>query len=140
MGAGGYQAMRGDAITLNLPGDSDFRSVAMLVVGGLAARLDLTLETLEDLEIAIESLLDLARDGGGITLELRVQDGVISASVGPVDGGAVRGELAAEVAPVVDLRRVLTTVADRIEVTEREGTHWLSVEKRITTGERSVGG
>ena len=38
-----------DEITLTLPRQRDFHRVAHLVLGGLAVRLELTIETLEDL-------------------------------------------------------------------------------------------
>ena len=46
-----------DEITLTLPREPDFQSVAHLVLGGLAARLNLTLENLEDLQLALTALL-----------------------------------------------------------------------------------
>jgi len=126
----------GDTISLKLPRGSSFRPVALLVVGGLAARLDLTLETLEDLEIAIETLLEVGRPGEEITLELRVENGSIHASVGPVDANVVRHKLAGEGHSGVGLRRVLSTVADHVDLAEREGIAWLSVEKQIPREEQ----
>jgi hypothetical protein len=130
----------GDTIRLTLPRGRSFRGVAMLVVGGLAARLDLTYENLEDLEIAVESLLQHARGSGEMTLELGVQEGSIAASVGPVDADAVRQELAHESSAEVGLRRVLETVADRHELVEREGMSWLAIEKRLEAGARGHAG
>jgi hypothetical protein len=46
-----------DEITLTLPRDADFHRVAHLVLGGLAVRMDLTVENLEDLQIALDSIL-----------------------------------------------------------------------------------
>ena len=50
-----------DEIALTLPADEAFHSVAHLVLGGLAARLDLTVETLEELEGDSGDALDLRR-------------------------------------------------------------------------------
>ena len=53
--------------------------VAHLVLGGVASRLDLTVEHLEELELALDGLLD-RRDGGEeVTLTLRVLDGGLAA-------------------------------------------------------------
>jgi hypothetical protein len=51
--------------------------------------------------------------------------------VSPVDGAAVRGALGDE-SEELGLRRVLQTVADRVEVVDREGSAWLSIEKRVS--------
>ena len=124
--------MNGDRITLRLPPDPDYRRVALLVVGGLEVRLNLTLETLEDLQIAVQSVLERTVRGEMVTLELRVGDGSIAASVAPVEGTALRQELAGGNGDgSVSLRRVLEAVADRFQLVERDGVEWLAVEKRV---------
>ena len=50
--------MTDDKITLTLPAERDFHRVAHLVLGGLAVRLNLTFEHLEDLQLALDGLLD----------------------------------------------------------------------------------
>ena len=52
-----------DEIVLTLPRDREFHGVAHLVVGGLGSRLDLTIEHLEDLQLALEALLRVRADG-----------------------------------------------------------------------------
>ena len=47
-----------------LPREPEFQRVAHLVLGGLAVRLNLTIENLEDMQIALDSLLD-REDGDG---------------------------------------------------------------------------
>jgi hypothetical protein len=126
--------MSGDTIRLSLPREPGFRPVALLVAGGVAARLDLTVETLEDLEIGVESLIEVV-NGDNATLELRLDPQAISASVGPIDDAAVREQLADDAAAGVGLRRVLMTVSDGFGVVERDGMHWLSMEKRIPGGD-----
>jgi len=46
-----------DEVRLVLPAQEDFRPIVHLVVGGLAARLDLTFDTLEDVQLALGALL-----------------------------------------------------------------------------------
>ena len=45
-----------DEVTLTLPREPEFQRVAHLVLGGLAVRLNLTIENLEDMQIALDSL------------------------------------------------------------------------------------
>jgi hypothetical protein len=124
----------GDRITLRLPAGRELLGIALLVVGGLGVRLNLTLESLEDLELGVESLLGQVSDGQEATLEVEIGEGALTASVSPVDGTAVRGELKDE-SDNVGLRRVLQTVADRFDVVERDGVSWLQIEKRVTPSE-----
>jgi hypothetical protein len=46
-----------DEITLTIPRQPEFRGVASFVLGGLAARLNLTIESLEDIQLALDALL-----------------------------------------------------------------------------------
>ncbi len=133
MGQAPTAAGNGDTITLRLPASEDLVGVAMLVVGGLAVRLDLTLESLEDLELAVESLLGRVPHGEEATLVVQVGEGVLTAAVGPVDERAVKVELADD-SEAVGLRRVLETVADRYELVDREGASWISIEKHVSGG------
>jgi len=126
-----HTATTEDTITLRLPPDPELLGVALLVVGGLGVRLNLTIESLEDLELAVESLLGRVRRDQEATLEVRIANGSLTAAVCPVDGAAVRGELDDE-SEEIGLRRVLQTVADRAEVVEREGSSWLTIEKRVS--------
>ena len=122
--------MTPDTITLTLPPEREFQRVAHLVLGGLAVRLNLTLEALEDLQLALDGLLDSGSAEEEVTLQLRVVDGAIEASVGPFRAESVQHALEAE-ADGVGLRRVLDTVVDRVEVDAREGGDWVQLTKRI---------
>jgi hypothetical protein len=119
-----------DTITLTLPPEREFQRVAHLVLGGLAVRLNLTLEALEDLQLALDGLLDTGSAEQEVTLNLSVGPDAIEASVGPFRAESVRRALEAD-ADGVGLRRVLDTVVDRVEVDERNGSDWVQLTKRI---------
>jgi hypothetical protein len=121
-----------DTITLTLPPEREFQRVAHLVLGGLAVRLNLTLEALEDLQLALDGLLDTGSTEKEVTLELSVVGGAIEASVGPFRARSVQRALEAE-DDGVGLRRVLDTVVDRVEVDERDGGDWVQLTKRVDT-------
>jgi anti-sigma regulatory factor (Ser/Thr protein kinase) len=118
-----------DEIRLTLPADDAFYSVAHLVLGGLAARLNLTFENLEDLELALDSLLERPSNGQEITLSVVVDDGELRMIVGPFTG--VREELEDDVAESLNLRRILAAVSDSVEVEDRDGAQWVELTKRI---------
>jgi hypothetical protein len=119
-----------DQITLTLPGERPFFAVAHLVLGGLAVRLDLGYEQLEDLQGALTLLLTRQVDSQDLTLVVRIADHELEATVGPVDAATERA-LQREAGPDVDLRRVLDTVVDSVEVTKRDGQPWVTLHKSI---------
>jgi predicted RecB family endonuclease len=116
-----------DEITLTIPRDRALYSVAHLVLGGVGIRLNLTIEHLEDLQLALETALDRVR-ADVVTVTLRVKDGEIEALVGPMSDG-VRAELAADGGEDVGLRRILDTLVDRAELETDDGVEWLKLTK-----------
>jgi hypothetical protein len=106
-----------DEITLTLPSAPEFHNVAHLVLAGLALRLNLTIETLEDLQLGLGAVLDhvasgAAEPGGEVTIALSLHDGVLESRIRPVD---LIAELTVDNGDL-NLRRVLWTVADDVQV------------------------
>jgi anti-sigma regulatory factor (Ser/Thr protein kinase) len=106
-----------DQITLTLPRDREFHRVAHLVLGGLALRLDLTIETLEDLQLALSAVLDRSAANGDVTVTMTLRDGTLETRIGPVH---LAEELARDEGDKLDLRRILWTVVDDVQV---DGEH-----------------
>ncbi len=127
--------MAPDAISLSIPHAEPYHGVARLVVGGLAARLDLSYEHLEDLQLALVSVLE--RDGYVVgpeaTVRFLVQPGSVGILLGPVDPDTIRTDLDHEPADGVSLRRVLETLVEDVVLEEAEGRHWLLLGKRVRT-------
>jgi hypothetical protein len=119
-----------EEIRLVIPAEEDFRPIAHLVTGGLAMRLDVTYDDLDDLQVGIEALLALRDDAGELVLSLSADDGVLHASLGPFAPEKVR---AGESDGGLDLQRVLDTVCDTHEIEEREGSAWVDLTKRIAS-------
>jgi anti-sigma regulatory factor (Ser/Thr protein kinase) len=118
-----------DEITLTLPRRRSFYRVAHLVLGGLAVRLDLTFEHLEDIQLALAGLLDRPDEDGEIQVRVRVEDEVIRTVVGPFDRDRLDAELDRAGAEAMTLRRLLETVMDRVEIGERDGVSWVELTK-----------
>jgi hypothetical protein len=118
----------GDEITLTIPREEPFHEVAHLVLGGFAARLNLSFESLDDLETALDAVLERASSNGHVTVKLCLAEGSLRATVGPILGGALRGELEREPGDEVTLRRILDTVVDGYEL-DPDG--WLELRKRV---------
>jgi hypothetical protein len=118
-----------DEIVLTIPRERPFYGVAHLVLGGLGSRLNLTLEHLEDLQLGVDSLLAQHDGQEEVTLRIRVRDGAIDTEIGPF-AQALAQELAADAAGV-GLRRILETVADGVEVGERDGSAWVTLTTQV---------
>ena len=123
-----------DEITLTLPRERPFYRIAHLVLGGLAVRLDLTFEHLEDLQVALAGVLDRHEEGGDVTVGVRVDGDTIHTRVGPFAGDSLRRELERDPGEHLSLRRLLDAVVDRVEVTELDGALWIELSKAVRTG------
>jgi len=115
-----------DEITLTIPREPGFEGVAHLVLSGLAVRLNLTIENLEDLQIALETLIDTTADGSDdITVTVRIDDGELRAVVGPLPArllDAIETDHDGEIGP----KRVLETTVDDVLV---DGDHVTLMKK-----------
>jgi anti-sigma regulatory factor (Ser/Thr protein kinase) len=123
--------MIADEICLSLPADDAFHSVAHLVLGGLAARLNLTFENLEDLELALDALLERPNDGREVTFRVLIEEGELRMIVGPFT--SVRAELEEGGADSLNLGRILSAVSDSVEIEDRDGSQWVELTKRLET-------
>jgi hypothetical protein len=126
--------LTGDEIILTIPREEPFHEVAHLVLGGVAARLDLTFESIDDLETALDAVLERAAEEGDVTVQLRLADGAIVTRVGPFAADRLRAELERDVPDDVTLRRVLDTVVDSYEL---DADGWLELTKGLTAEERA---
>jgi anti-sigma regulatory factor (Ser/Thr protein kinase) len=122
-----------DRISLTFPRDESYHGVARLVVGGLAARLSFSFEYLEDLQLALESLLanGAYQAGSDVTLELLVEEDGVEMCIGPVTP-ALRTDLERQLdeREGVGLGRLLETLVESVEIESRDGTEWLRLAKR----------
>ena len=123
--------MAHDEITLTVPRERPFYGVAHLVLGGLAVRLNLTLETLEDLQVALAGLLERTEPSPEVTMRVRVLERVLEAELGPFDGAGLRKELDREPGEELGLRRILDAVVDEVRVDGREDTSWIVLRKML---------
>jgi hypothetical protein len=105
-----------DEITLTFPPRQDFHRVAHLVLGGLAVRMDLTIESLEDLQIALDSILDRTDAGGqAVTVRMSVRAGALETTIGPLPAD-VLDDVEREQDGELGLRRVLDSTVDDVLV------------------------
>jgi hypothetical protein len=115
-----------DTILLTIPASTAYRGVPSLVLGGVGSRLDLPFERMDDLQLAVLSMLD-ASSGEETSVEIVADDGRLGVSVGPLrpDAGSDKG---------LDL--VLRRLTDGVESEDRGGDVWLTVSLARLSAER----
>ena len=120
-------------ITLRIPHARPYHGVARLVVGGLAARLELSYEDLEDVQLALESVLeeDGYIVGPDVAVELDFDDDALEVGIGPLNGERLRDDLSRESDETIGLRRLLATVVGDASVERRADGDWLRLEKAV---------
>ena len=107
-----------DQITLTIPREPDFQRVAHLVLGGLAVRMNLTIENLEDFQLALDALLDGGETDAGdghVTVAMSLRDDALEAVVGPLSSD-ILAALAEDEGDGLGLRRVLDQTVDSVQV------------------------
>lgn len=105
------------------------------MLGGLAARLNLSVEKLEDLELALDALLERPSDRGEVSLRVFVDEAEIRMIVGPFS--SVRAELEEGGTNSLNLGRILSAVCDSVQIEDRDGAEWVELTKRLDTEGRS---
>ena len=109
-----------DTIALTIPTGPAFRGVASLVLGGVGTRLDLPFERVDDLQLAVLSMLD-ASTGDEASIEIRADDERLAVSVGPLRSGVESDN---------GLALVLTRLTDGMDSSTRDDASWLTVYMR----------
>jgi hypothetical protein len=120
-----------DEIVLTLPRERRFYDVAHLVVSGLAARLNLTVENLSDLQLALDGLLPRRESEGAVTVMLRIDGDQLAGRVGPFDAD-VRDELERVGLDGYGTQHVLATVFDSYRIEVEDGDAWVHFTKAVT--------
>jgi hypothetical protein len=106
------------------------------VLGGLGIRLNLTIEHLEDLQLAVDAVLERVRAVEQVTIRVGVSEGAIETAIGPMRDG-VRAELEATEGEDVGLRRILDTLVDEVELTQADGEDWVKLIKAVKEEQRA---
>jgi hypothetical protein len=113
-----------DRIVLTIPTDPRFRSVATLVVGGIGSRADLAYERMDDLQLAVMSVLD-AVHGDTATIEADTDGATLRLALGGLRDGT---------ASDAGLARVLAPLVDEVGHESRDGTEWVTLGVKSSAG------
>jgi hypothetical protein len=110
-----------DTISLTMPTDARFKGVATLVLGGIGSRVDLPYDRMDELQLAVLSILESGK-GDNVSMRVEAGDETITVSVGPLVEGSVTDEA---------LARVLARLVDDVTSERRDGEEWLTL--RLST-------
>jgi hypothetical protein len=91
--------------------------VATLVLGGIGTRLELPYERMDDLQLAVLSLLD-ASSADETSVEIDVHESSLAVSVGPLAPGSAADQ---------GLGRVLGRLSDETSSELRDGSEWITL-------------
>jgi anti-sigma regulatory factor (Ser/Thr protein kinase) len=127
-----------DSVLLSFPRDSRYYAVARLVVGGMAAPLQMSYDALDDLQLAISSLLDhedLALDTPDeeVQLRLTVDERQLTAALGNFASGSLDRafDRSSKQGGEMGLRRLLDTIIDEVSVETADGGEWVTLTKHV---------
>ena len=114
-----------DRIELTTPIGRAWEAVVRMVLGGIADRLDLGFDQLDDLQLAVERLLAEGDPKDPVSLSFELTDGGVRARIGPLRDVALAEALQGPEPPpgVLTLPRILSTVVDSYGVEEVADGH-----------------
>lgn len=128
-----------ETVSLTVPHDGGFSALFHMILGGIALRRHLSLETLDDLELAVDNILaeDKPR-AGDISMSVRVGAGTLEISVGPLTDPDLRDTLLQGAVPpeaadrCLDVCLLLRSLVDEFSVRESEdGSFAVDLRKAI---------
>jgi hypothetical protein len=122
-----------ESIELETPIGREWEPVVRLVLGGIADRVGLGFEELDDLQLAVERLLAEAGAQPAVRLVIEFSRDRVSTHVGPLREATLSEALQGPSTPgELGLRRVLETVVDSFGVDAATGGELIvRLEKRV---------
>jgi hypothetical protein len=120
-------------VSLSIPVDG-FVDVARLVVGGAASQFPLGFEAIDDIQLAVETILRAGLiDGDRATLELISDDGALTITIEPVIPAAVDRPIVDSDRATIDPLALLRQLVDSAEA-RPEPTPALMLKKTFAPG------
>jgi hypothetical protein len=113
-----------EKVSLEVPATLSALSTVRMVLGGLGARLDFSLEDLDDLFLATDRLLEAAleaEDLGSLRVLVVVDGGTLRVSAGAFRSGELRDQVAVTPGNCIDLCTLLRRLVDDVVVEDDGG-------------------
>jgi hypothetical protein len=122
-----------ERIDLEVPATSTALSTVRMVLGGLGARLDFSLDDLDDLYLATGELLQAALDADAperLRVEIRLEDGALHIAAGTFESARLRTAVTVHAEDCVDLCVLLRRTVDDVLLEEEGGAYRVVLVKR----------
>ena len=127
-----------EKITLEVPASLSALSAVRVVLGGLGARLEFSLDDLDDLFLAVDGLLEAAlgtEELASIRVAVVVDDGSLRVSAGSFRSAELRDRVAVTPGNCIDLCTLLQRLVDDVRVQEEGDGFSVVITKRRTGSE-----
>jgi hypothetical protein len=128
-----------DTVTLRVPREPGYRSLLHLVLGGIASRGDISVDALDDLQLAVDNLL--AEDqstGADVVMSMSLGDGAVCITIEALTDTHLRHSLAnrplaAEMKDRrIDMCVLLDSLVDGYAVHDRQrGVYAVELRKQV---------
>jgi hypothetical protein len=112
-----------DRVVVEFPATAGYRGVGRLVLGGLSSRLELPVDRVEELLLALESLITQELAADTVTMEAFPATSGLRARVGPFASSQIADE---------SVLRVLKPLVDDVSEHDGPGGYW--VELGVSAG------
>lgn len=126
-----------ERIDLEVPATRNALSTVRMVLGGLAARLDFSLDDLEDIYLATDALLRTALDADALdrlSVEMLVDDGVLRFAAGTFKSAKLRADVTIHAEDCLDLCMLLRRTVDDVVLEDEGGAYRIVLVKRRKGG------
>jgi hypothetical protein len=120
-----------ERVIVEFPATAGYRGVGRLVLGGLSARFELPVDRVEDLLLALESLISQQLAGDSVTMEAVAGPEGLRARVGPFASSQVDDAAVA---------RVLHPLVDHVSEHSEADRYWVELSMSADRAIGRVGG
>jgi len=126
-----------ERIDLEVPATLNALPTVRMVLGGLAARLDFSLDDLEDIYLATDEVLRTALDADALdrlSVEMLVDDGVLRFAAGTFKSAKLRADVTIHAEDCLDLCMLLRRTVDDVVFEDDGGAYRIVLVKRRKGG------
>jgi hypothetical protein len=122
-----------ERISLEIPATLDALPTLRMVVGGLVMRLELSVDALDDLYVALDELLTRALTDDAperLTIDVEVEDGSLRFAAGTFRSTRLRSAIMVHKEACLDLCQLLTATVDEVSLEDGDGVYRVVLVKR----------
>ena len=126
-----------ERIDLEVPATLNALSTVRMVLGGLGARLDFSLDDLEDIYLATDELLRTALDADPLdrlSVEVLLDEGVLRFTAGTFKSAKLRADVTMHAEDCLDLCMLLRSTVDDVVLEDEGGAYRIVLVKRRKDG------